>query len=141
MCTATALTVPVLGQKWQEQGGIFIGSRLIEGQLHHIIAAELQHDITDVSGHNVESAVSEAGEINGHTDWRAGAQEDLMLAYINGREHFVRENNESSIYWSCLVDSHGWQWAVVFADGCVLNLTRHFKFRVRPFRRFVHSST
>ena len=30
-------TIPAINQPWPEQGGIYIGSRLIDGQVHHIV--------------------------------------------------------------------------------------------------------
>ena len=39
--TATATTAPAIGQEWPEQGGIYIGSRLIDGATHQGAANEL----------------------------------------------------------------------------------------------------
>lgn len=134
-----AVAIPTIGQHWPEQGGIYIGSRLIGGQAHHIVIAELADDIKNVEFANVDVAVTAIGEINDHNDWRAPEQEDLMLAFINAREHFVREGRES-IYWSRTQCSAYSAWAVVFENGHVSSTTRHDEFRVRPFRSFIHSS-
>jgi hypothetical protein len=130
-------TTAIIGQVWPEQGGIFVGSRLIDGQLHHIIASDRQHEIAKVSGHTVASISID--EIEGHADWHAGDQEDLMLAYINAREHFEREGY-ASIYWSRTVDKDGDPWAVDFEYGCVDSRFRFGEFRVRPFRSILASS-
>lgn len=90
--TETISRASALGQVWPEQGGVYIGKRLIDGVAHHIIVADgIESDIEKVEFKNVDKAVADAGEINGHADWRAPEQEDLMLAYINAPEQFVRE--------------------------------------------------
>nr|WP_321268255.1 hypothetical protein [Alcaligenes faecalis] len=137
--TETIYRAPALGQSWPEQGGIYIGQRLIDGVSHHIIvAAGIESDIKKVEFKNVDKAVADAGEINGHADWRAPEQEDLMLAYINAPEQFVREGWDS-VYWS-RSEHHGWPWAVDFEDGYVNHCYLYFEFRVRPFRSIVASS-
>lgn len=40
MNTKTKATVPAINQPWPEQGGIYIGSRLINGAVHHIVIAD-----------------------------------------------------------------------------------------------------
>ncbi len=136
--TETISRTPALGQSWPEQGGVYIGKRLIDGVAHHIIvAAGVESDIEKVEFKNVDKAVADAGEINGHADWRAPEQEDLMLAYINAPEQFVREGWDS-IYWS-RSEHHDYPWAVDFEDGNVDTNFRFYEFRVRPFRSIVAS--
>jgi len=131
------LSTPTIGQPWPEQGGIYIGSRLIEGQVHHVvIPGGPEHDLKEVQFSKVESAVSGLGEINGHNDWRAPDQEDLMLAYVNVPDQFVRTGGLDSVYWS-RSEHHGWTWAVDFKSGYVISAGRIDEFRVRPVRRFV----
>ena len=131
-------TTPAINQHWPEQGGIFIGSRLIDGQVHHIvIPVGVEHDAKDIKFAAVESCIP--AEINGHSDWRAPDQEDLMLAYINAREHFEREGM-ASYYWSRTVDDDNWGWAVDFEGGTTLNYYRRNEFRVRPVRSFPASA-
>lgn len=131
-------TTPAINQHWPEQGGIFIGSRIIDGQVHHIvIAGGIEHDIQNVKFADVESCIP--AEINGHGDWRAPDQEDLMLAYINSREHFER-SGLASVYWSRTVDGDDWPWAVGFESGNTLNCSRYSGFRVRPVRSFPASA-
>ncbi|WP_341667388.1 hypothetical protein [Alcaligenes sp. SDU_A2] len=137
--TETISRVPVIGQHWPEQGGIYIGQRLIDGQPHHIIIAPgIESDIQDVKFADVDKAIAEVGEINGHADWRAPEQEDLMLAYVNAPDQFVRKGL-ASIYWS-RSEHHDWPWAVGFEGGNVLSIARCSEFRVRPFRSIVASS-
>lgn len=132
-------TIPAVGQAWPEQGGIYIGSRVIDGQPHHvIIPGGVEHDIESVEFKDVETRAAAVGEINGHSDWRAPEQEDLMLAWINAREHFVR-HGMGSIYWS-RSEHHGCPWAVGFEYGSVYYYYRYSEFRVRPFRSFIASS-
>lgn len=128
-------TTPAINQHWPEQGGIYIGSRLIDGQVHHVvIAGGIEHDIQDVKFANVESCIP--SEINGYSDWRAPDQEDLMLAYINSREHFEREGM-ASYYWSRTVDDDNWAWAVDVEFGYTYYGIRPNEFRVRPVRSVV----
>lgn len=138
MSIQTQTTIPVINQPWPEQGGIYIGSRLIDGAVHHVvIPGGVEHDVESVEFGNVEKVIP--AEINGHTDWRAPEQEDLMLAWINGREHFKQTGGLDSTYWS-RGEHHDWPWAVDFEDGIVDSYDRSFEFRVRPFRSFPDSS-
>ncbi|THF54374.1 hypothetical protein E6O51_21675 [Pseudothauera rhizosphaerae] len=66
-------------------------------------------------------------------------QEDLMLAWVTAREHFVQTGGLDSIYWSRSFH-HGWPWAVGFEDGDVSFTRRYGEFRVRPFRSVIASS-
>jgi hypothetical protein len=137
MNAAVETTIPAIGQHWSAQGGIYIGTRLIEGVAHHIvIPGGIEHDILNVAFADVEKVIPK--EINSHADWRAPDQEDLMLAYINAREHFVHAGDDS-IYWSRSVH-HNWPWAVGFEDGYTNFSYRSNEFRVRPFRSFPDSS-
>lgn len=137
MNAAVETTTPTIGQPWPAQGGIYIGARLIDGTVHHIVIADsVQHNIQGVTFVSVEKVIP--AEISGHADWRAPDQEDLMLAYINAREHFVQEGMDS-IYWS-RSEHHGWPWAVDFEHGSTNNRYRDYEFRVRPFRSFPDSS-
>ena len=134
MNTQTKATIPAINQPWPEQGGIYIGARLIDGAVHHVvIPGGVEFDHQDIPFARVELVVAEGDELNGHNDWRAPDQEDLMLAYINAREHF----DKSSWYWS-RSEHHGWPWAVDFENGYTNYGDRIDEFRVRPFRRFVY---
>ncbi|HCW20298.1 MAG TPA: hypothetical protein DHL02_20610, partial [Achromobacter sp.] len=85
--------VPAIGQEWPEQGGTFIGSRLVDGAVHHvIIPGGKEFDLADVAFDELKSAVAERGEVNGHFDWRAPEQEEMMLAYINVPHLFDKED-------------------------------------------------
>jgi len=134
MTTETQATIPAINQPWPEQGGIYIGSRLINGVVHHVVIADggTAHDLEDQAAKDAQGV--QFGEINGHSDWHAGDQEDVMLAYINAREHF-----EPTYYWS-RSEHHGWPWAVDFEYGDTTTFYRHDEFRVRPFRSFPDSS-
>lgn len=138
MNTQTAARIPAINQPWPEQGGIFIGSRLIDGVVHHIvIPGGTEFDHTEVPFARVELVVAEGDELNGFSDWRAPDQEDLMLAFINAREHFMQKGIDS-IYWSRTERS--WPWAVGFESGDAYHYDRSYEFRVRPFRSFPDSS-
>ena len=138
MTTESAIRIPAINQLWPEQGGIYIGSRLIDGEVHHVvIPGGIEHDANDIKFDDVPGSILK--EINCHKDWRAPDQEDLMLAWINAREHFTQEGS-GSIYWSRSEHSKHWAWAVVFEDGYTLFYYRTNEFRVRPFRSFPDSS-
>ena len=128
-------SIPAIGQAWPEQGGIYIGARLIDGAVHHVvIPGGVEHDIKDVAFKGVQTCIPK--ELNGQGDWRAPDQEDLMLAWINAREHFEK-SGWASYYWS-RTERDGWAWAVVFGDGRTGSHDRNNEFRVRPFRRFIY---
>ena len=130
-------TTPAINQPWPEQGGIFIGSRLINGLVHHVvIPGGIEFDHTDIPFSRVEQVVAEGDELNGFSDWRAPDKEDLMLAYINSREFF----DTDGWYWSRTLDGEHWAWAVVFEDGVTYCCHRGCEFRVRPVRSFPASA-
>ena len=135
--TATATSMPVVGQEWPEQGGVFIGTRLIDGVAHHIIIpGGAEFDLLDVEFKGVASAVAERGEVSGHADWRAPDQEDMMLAYINVPDLFDKDD----WYWTNKPYGSGDAWAVHFEHGCVNYWHRSYEFRVRPVRSIIASS-
>lgn len=137
MNTQVKPTIPAINQPWPEQGGIYVGTRLIDGVVHHVIAANgTQHDIKKVPFANVETVIP--AELDGQSDWRAPDKEDLLLAYINSREHF-EQKGMASLYWSRTV-SDNYPWAVDFEYGLTLDYRRRDEFRVRPFRSFPDSS-
>jgi len=132
------ITIPAVGALWPEQGGIYLGIRLKDGVEHHIVTpASIGHDLTENNFAAAESA--QFGEINGHSDWLTGEQEDYMLAYINAREQFKCDGGMDSVYWTRSFH-HNWPWAVDFEDGTVYYTHRITKFRVRPVRSFIASS-
>jgi hypothetical protein len=130
-------SIPAIGQAWPEQGGIYIGARLIDGAVHHVvIPGGVEHDIKDVAFQGVQTCIPT--ELNGQGDWRAPDQEDLMLAWINAREHFEKKGI-ASVYWS-RTERADWAWAVDFEDGFTNSYYRGNEFRVRPFRSFPDSA-
>ena len=132
--TATETTAPAIGQEWPEQGGIYIGSRLIDGTTHHvIIPGGKEFDLIDVEFKDLSSAVTERGEVNGHADWRAPDQEDMMLAYINVPHLFDKDD----WYWTNKPSGSCYAWAVHFGDGYVSDWCRINEFRVRPVRSII----
>ncbi|MFT0546965.1 hypothetical protein ACMHYO_11555 [Allopusillimonas ginsengisoli] len=63
-----------IGQPWPEQGGIYIGPRLIDGQIHYIIIpGGVEYDIKACHNSAAES-IAAKGEINGFCDWHHGSQ-------------------------------------------------------------------
>ncbi|WP_063588675.1 DUF1566 domain-containing protein [Achromobacter ruhlandii] len=134
--TATAISTPAIGQEWPDQGGIYIGSRLIDGATHHvIIPGGKEFDLVDVEFKGLASAVTERGEVNGHSDWRAPDQEDMMLAYINVPDLFAKDD----WYWTNKPYGSFRAWAVDFELGIVRDWPRGFEFRVRPVRSIIAS--
>ena len=132
--TATETTAPAIGQEWPEQGGIYIGSRLIDGTTHHvIIPGGKEFDLIDVEFKDLSSAVTERGEVNGHADWRAPDQEDMMLAYINVPDLFEK----GDWYWTNKPRGSFDAWAVTFECGLVDYWNRLLEFRVRPVRSII----
>jgi hypothetical protein len=129
-----ASAVPKIGAAWPEQGGIYIGSRLIDSAVHHIIIpGGTEQDFENLE-FNQAAEVITGKEINGHSDWRMPDQRDLMLAYVNVPEHF----NKSDWYWTGTPYGSFTAWAVGFECGPVFTCRRFSEFRVRPFRRFTY---
>lgn len=134
--TATATITPSIGQEWPEQGGVFIGTRLIGGVAHHIIIpGGKELDLVDVAFEDLGSAVAGRGEVNGHCDWRAPDQEDMMLAYINVPDLFDKDD----WYWTNKPYGSNFAWAVLFEHGLVDFWGRSREFRVRPVRSIIAS--
>ncbi|THF58037.1 DUF1566 domain-containing protein [Pseudothauera rhizosphaerae] len=137
--TTTSTTPPVIGQPWPEQGGIFIGSRLIDGDIHHrIIPGGPEFDIP-ASHNNAAERIAAKGAINGHNDWFHGDPKDVMLAYINVPHLFPSKGIESVQITSKPYGEY-YAWAVVFEHGDVDCHYRLNEFRVRPFRSIIASS-
>lgn len=128
--------IPTIGQPWPEHGGVYIGSRLVAGQVQHIIIPGGPEQDIVASHNNAAERIAERGEINGHTDWRHGSQEDVMLAYINVPHLFPRKGMESVQVTSTPYDSRD-AWVVGFEDGRVGVLHRTSEWRVRPFRSVI----
>lgn len=131
--------IPTIGQPWPEQGGIYIGARLKDGQVHHVIIPGGTDFDIKASHNNAAERIAAKGEINGFSDWRHGDQEDLMLAYINARDRFHHKGVES-IQISATPDGSDLAWGVHFEGGGVYIYYRDCEFRVRPFRSFIASS-
>lgn len=139
MSETTMILVPAIGQPWPEQGGVYIGPRLIDGQTHHVvIPGGTEYDIK-ASHDNAAERIAAKGEINGFSDWRHGSQEDVMQAYINVPGLFHREGMKS-IQITSTPFGDGFAWAVDFENGTVGITTRRSEFRVRPFRSIIASS-
>jgi len=125
---------PEIGEYLPGQGGIYIGSRLKDGQVHHLIIPGGPDFDIKASHNNAAERIAAKGDINGFTDWRHGEQEDLMLAYINVPELFEREGYES-IQITSTPYGQSSAWFVDFEYGGVGIDGRDYEFRVRPFRR------
>jgi len=139
MTTTTTLEIPTIGQPWPEQGGIYIGPRIKDGQVHHVIIPGGTDFDIKASADNAAERIAAKGEINGFSDWYHGDQENLMLAYINASEHFHRKGRESIQITASPYASDG-AWAVDFEYGDVTIYHRGSEFRVRPFRSIIASS-
>lgn len=130
----TQLTPPALGQEWPAHGGIFIGSRVINGVTHHrIIPGGTDFDLVGVGFDDQASAIADRGEVNGHSDWQAPDQEDMMLAYINAPHLFDKDD----WYWTNKPYGSYCAWAVRFENGAVSYWYRYAEFRVRPVRSII----
>lgn len=127
--------LPIVGQPWAEQGGIYCGIRLIDGEEHHVVTpVGIGHDREGQEYDEAKDAKFD--EINGFIDWHTGDQEEYMLGYVNAREQFKCDGGMDSVYWTRSFH-HNWPWAVDFEDGHVSGNDRGDQFRVRPFRSFI----
>lgn len=126
--------IPIIGQPWPEQGGIYIGTRLINGVVRHrIIPGGTEFDI-QVSYDNAATRIKKArGRINGFADWRHGDQRDLMLAYINV-PHLFHQSGVESIQISSTPFGSNSALAVDFEDGFTYHYRRRSELPTRPFR-------
>lgn len=128
--------IPIIGQMWPEQGGIYVGARLISQREYHvIIPGGIFFDITGVKYQNICRAIENRGAIGGFSDWHLPDQNDLMLAYCNVRELFMQTGGADSLYWT-RSERYGLPWAVGFENGRVDSFHRGNLFRVRPVRVF-----
>jgi hypothetical protein len=124
---------PQVGEYWPAQGGVYVGSRLINGTVHHVVIADVGTLYDSVNQNHKEALHTRFGEIDGHDDWHAGDQADHMLAFMNAREHFKEGD---SVYWT-RTEHNGWACAFNFENGSC-SFERNGEFRVRPFRRFIY---
>ncbi len=139
MTTVATLEIPTIGQPWPEQGGIYIGSRLKAGQVHHLIIPGGPDFDIKASHNNAAERIAAKGDINGFSDWRHGDQRDVMLACINVPDLFEQSGYES-IQITSTPHGSGSAWAVCFEHGLVYAYHRYREFRVRPFRSIIASS-
>lgn len=125
--------IPLIGQPWLEQGGFYVGPRLSNGEvLHVVIPGGVEYDIV-ARLDNAAERIAARGKINGFSDWLLGEQQDLMLAYINVPELFEREGIESM---RVTATPYGRKavWVVTFENGWVDIENGPYEYRVRPFR-------
>lgn len=73
---------------------------------------------------------------DGHTDFYLPARRELIVAAANVPRLF----GDESWHWTSTQCRESSAWAVDFKDGYVHDDDRGHEFRVRPFRRFVHSA-
>jgi hypothetical protein len=153
----TRRAVPMLGEAWEEQGGIYIGL-LRDGnkEYHNIIA--LEGELTgvkwgergkEISGcdsdcdglANTEAMAAAGSELardiirmrlHGLDDWALPARHQLRLAYLNAPDSFDKDG----WYWSSTQCSAGGAWGQGFADGYQYYWLKVYENRARAVRRF-----
>ncbi|TAL89257.1 MAG: DUF1566 domain-containing protein [Candidimonas sp.] len=130
MENATAVEIPAINQPWPEQGGTYIGIRLVDGRPAHIIVPPVEQHPKGIAWRDGEAAIAGI-EINGHNDWVFGDQRDLMLGYVNAPDAF----DQDDVYWTATQLSSHYAWAVNFEYGDVDDWNKDDEFRVCPVRR------
>ncbi|MBV6304899.1 hypothetical protein KVP10_08365 [Candidimonas humi] len=130
----TPVGAPAIGQPWPEQGGIYLGPRIIDGSLRHRVFVEDQSKHPrGVTFDNVGNAVSLLGPINKLNDWAPADMEDVMLAFIHARQYFPKSGRES-VYWTTKPYGSDLAWALDFEDGGCGGWGRHGELAVLPVR-------
>lgn len=155
-----ATTPPRLGQYWQGQGGIYVGS--IRGENgapdYHLIAAvgpEAELSLPwgvrgkDIAGaqHDRDGllntrAMADAGsdlakqlielEHDGHNDWYLPAKQELALCWMNTEDVFAK-----AWHWSSTQYSAHDAFCQGFGDGDQSGGDKDYLYRARAVRRFV----
>ena len=69
-------------------------------------------------------------EIDGHADWYLPAQAELMLCFVNAREHFQKEWHWSSTQYSAYA-----AWFQAFSSGHAYDNGKDGEWRARAVRR------
>jgi len=131
------MTTYIPRQHYPEQGGVYIGPRLIDGKTHHCFIPE--HERVHSKFDAIAPAIASLGEINGHNDWRMADMEDGMLAFINARDLFPSSGSESVI-WLNKPYGSTLAWALGFEGGDVDVGTRSSEFAGLPVRSVVVES-
>jgi len=132
----TAVILPLPGQPWPAQGGIYAGSYVKDGQLHHgIFAAGVDSDV-QTSFDTLDGKVKDLPQIAGFSDWRAPDQREVMLSFIANPDDFNRKGYDS-IYLTSTPFGSYFAWVLGFEGGNVVVYARSSEFRFRPFRSFV----
>ncbi|WP_454691179.1 hypothetical protein [Achromobacter aloeverae] len=133
---ADVITPPAPGTFWPEQGGYYLGPRLIDGKTHHRVMAAAAHHLRKVKFEDIQSKIQSLAGAEGFNDWKAADKEDVMLAYINCRQRFPQSGTDS-IYWTSAPCGSTSAWALDFECGDVLTWYRRYAFAVLPVRSII----
>lgn len=141
-----------IGEYLSGQGGIYIGDiQGDDGLLYGLITPnqdvgtaawgpEGDLDMSSWDGLSNTNALSDKYsaaklardyEADGHCDFYLPSRREMMVALANVPDLFEK----SSWYWTSSLRG-SYPWAVDFENGSVDVTSRHYEFRVRPFRRF-----
>jgi len=119
---------PKVGNAWPEEGGVFVGTRIVDGAERHVVVA----DVADLyaSCDTVQAEITALGTINGKPGWKAPDLRDLMLAYVNASYLF----DEAAWYLSETEASGGTVWGLRFEDGLTGGWDKSDVLKMRPIR-------
>ena len=110
------------------EGGIYVGPRVENGRLIHLIAAKKA--IGKFEWDKAQAASSDyEGEDCG--DWFLPSKEDMQVALTNAQNLFDKDE----WHWTSTPFGSYYAWAVDFERGYVGNWGRYREFLVCPFRR------
>ena len=125
------LATPRLGDYWQGQGGIFVGTVLgVDGKsnYHMILGPEFTDDLNHPDA--LQYAIDL--EVEGHKDFTLPNRREQRFLYCNGLGHF-----KPRFYWSYEqhVATPDYAFGQNFGDGYQSNTPKSNKFAVRAVRR------
>ena len=122
---------PHLGEYWQGQGGIFVGTVLgIDGgRDYHLI---LGPECDDELDHSDATQYAVGLEVDGHKDFTLPNRREQRFLFCNGHGHF-----KPMFYWSCeqRPATPGCAFGQRFADGAQFVAGKSLKYPVRTVRR------
>jgi hypothetical protein len=129
---APAGTIPLIGQRWPGQGGIYAGMLLSEDKLRneHVIVAT--DEPTSDLDHAAGTKYAEGLDIEGHTDFQMFDRAEGHLLCANLKHLF----DQTKWYWTRTQYSEGSAFVQDFNDGGQGGSDEKAELRVRAVRRF-----
>ena len=129
---APAGSIPLIGQRWPGQGGVYAGMLLSEDKLRNEHVTVADDDPTDGLAHEASIAWAKGLDIEGHTDFQVFDRKEGHLLCANLKHLF----DQTKWYWTRTQYSKLSAFIQYFGDGDQFTSGKKAELRVRAVRRF-----